>query len=93
MIPEAEAVEFIDTMSRKTGILLSIGLNAYYAQPDPGHVFNLYIDPTSLDEDSESTLEHYVEKLNYTIEETWNDWGRFLKISKPQRLTAAPRPA
>ena len=29
MIPEAEAVEFVNEMSRATGVLVSFGLNAY----------------------------------------------------------------
>ena len=86
MIPEAEAVEFINEMSRTTGVLVSFGVNAYYGYLEPGTAFVVFIDPSNLDGFSESKLETYIERRGFRMHDEWNDWGRFLKISKPKRV-------
>jgi hypothetical protein len=86
MIPEAEAVEFVNEMSRATGVLVSFGLNAYYMHPEPSSVFVVYIDPTGLNGVDESKLEAYVERKGLMVAEEWSDWGRFIKFSKPRRV-------
>jgi hypothetical protein len=86
LIPEAEAVEFINDMSRATGVLVSFGVNAYYGDLEPGSAFVFFIDPSSLDGYSESKLESYIERRGFRLHEEWNDWGRFLKVTKPRRV-------
>jgi len=54
MIPEAEAVEFVNEMSRSTGILVSFELNVYYVKPEPNSVFVAHIDPSYLNGVEES---------------------------------------
>ncbi len=89
MIPEAQAVEFIDEMSRSTGIPVAFGLNAYYAAPEPGSAFSALIDPSHLDNYDETKLERYANGKGARINEVWNDWGRFLMVSKPTRRPEA----
>jgi hypothetical protein len=82
MIPEAEAVEFVNEMSQSTGVLVSLGVNAYYVSPEPKSAFVLLIDPSYLDGAAESRLEKYAERKGLRVDEEWNDWGRFLKFTK-----------
>lgn len=86
LIPEAEAVEFVNEMSRTTGVLVSFGVNAYYGDLEPGSAFVVFIDPSSFDGFSESKLETYIERRGFRVHEEWNDWGRFFKVSKPRRV-------
>jgi hypothetical protein len=85
MISEAQAVEFIDEMSRVTGVPIAFGLNVYYLEPEPGSAFSALIDPSSFDGYNETKLERYADGRGVRIDEVWNDWGRFLKVSKPSR--------
>ena len=87
MIPEAEAVEFVNEMSRATGVLVSLGVNAYYVDPELSAIFVLFIDPSYLNGENESRLEAYAERRGFRIAEEWNDWGRFLKIIKPRFIS------
>ena len=82
MIPEAEALGFISEMSQSTGVKLSIGLNTYIDEPDHLSSYKILIDPSSLSDEDESRLEAYAERSDLVVTETWNDWGRFLRISK-----------
>ncbi len=86
MIPEAEAVKFLNEMSQATEVLGSFGVNAYYPNPEPGVVFSILIDPSYLNGLEESTLEAYAETKGLRVAEEWSDWGRFLKISKLRSL-------
>jgi hypothetical protein len=58
MIPELEAVEFVNDMSQTTGVLVSFGVNAYYVNPEPKSAFVFLIDPSYLDGAAESSLKH-----------------------------------
>ena len=89
MIPEAEAVEFINEMSRATGVLVSFGVNAYYVEPEPSVVFSVLIDPSSLDGFTELKLEKYADRKGFKVDEEWGDWGRFLKFSKRRMVFAS----
>ncbi|MGD0805495.1 MAG: hypothetical protein ABSA11_15655 [Candidatus Bathyarchaeia archaeon] len=82
MIPEAEVVEFVNEMSRTTGVLVSFGVNAYYVDPEPGTAFVVFIDPAYLDGVAVSKMEAYAERKGLNVVEEWSDWGRFLKIMK-----------
>ena len=86
MIPEAEAVEFVNEMSQSTGVLVSFGVNAYYLNPEPKSAFVFLIDPSYLDGAAESKLETYAESKGLRVDEEWNDWGRFLKFTKRRGL-------
>ena len=86
MIPEVEAVEFVNEMSQATGVLVSFGVNAYYVEPEYNTTFTVLIDPSYLDGAAESKLEAYAERKGLKVQEEWGDWGRFLKISKRRSL-------
>ena len=89
MIPEAEAVEFVNEMSRVTGVLVSFGVNAFYVEPEPSLAFTVLIDPSSLDGFTESKLEKYADRKGLIVDEEWSDWGRFLKFSKRRLVYAS----
>lgn len=86
LIPEAEAVEFVNEMSQTTGVLVSFGVNVYYVNPEPRVAFAVLIDPSYLDGVAESKLEVYAERKGLKVDEKWGDWGRFLKFSKRRSL-------
>ena len=82
MIPEAEAVDFVGEMSQATGVNVAIGVNTFLENIDPFTQFTVLVDPSGLSGEDESKLEDYCERRDLRMVEAWNDWGRFLKISK-----------
>jgi hypothetical protein len=89
MIPEAEAVEFVNEISQTTGVLVSFGVNAYYVNPESSASFVVFIDPSYLNGDAESKIEAYAERKGLRVDEAWSDWGRFIRISKPRRVSVS----
>ena len=83
MIPEAEAVEFVNEMSQSTGVLVSFGVNAYYVNPEPSSAFIVYIDPSHHNQDAESKIEAYAQRKGLRVDEAWGDWGRFIRSANP----------
>jgi hypothetical protein len=47
LIPEAEAVEFVNELSQAMGVLVSFGVNAYYVNPESSTIFVVLIDPST----------------------------------------------
>ena len=82
MIQELDALDFISEMSQATGVIVALGVNAHIEEPDPFSFYMVLIDPSSLSDEDESKLEEYSERRGLRMVEAWNDWGRFLKISK-----------
>ncbi len=82
MFQELEAPDLVGEMSQATGVKVAIGVNAYIEGSDPFSEYVILIDPSSLSDGEESKLEEYSEKRGLIMVEVWNDWGRFLKISK-----------
>jgi hypothetical protein len=89
MILEAEAVDFVDEMSQATGVNVAIGVNTFIENIDPFTQFTVLIDPSGLSGDDEVKLEDYCENRNLRVVEAWNDWGRFLKISKLRTVSVS----
>jgi len=87
MTQELEALDFIGDLGKSTGVKIAIGMNVFIEQPDQINLFNILIDPSSFNEEDESKLEHYTESIKLRIDECWNDWGRFLRVSKPRSTT------
>jgi hypothetical protein len=82
MIQENDALDFIGDMSKATGVNVAVGVNAHIEDPDPFSTYMVLIDPSSLTDEDESKLELNSERQDLRMVEAWNDWGRFLKISK-----------
>ena len=82
MIQNLEALDFVGEMSQATGINIAIGVNAYVEAPDPFSEYVIVIDPSSLSVKDESDLEEYSVKRGFKVIDSWNDWGRFIRISK-----------
>jgi len=89
MIQEAEAVDFVGEMSQATGVNLAIGVNTFSENIDPFTQFVVLIDPSGLSGEDESKLEEYCERRGLRVVEAWNDWGRFLKISKLRTVSVS----
>ena len=82
MIQDPEALDFVGEMAQALGVNIAIGVNAYVEEPDPFSEYVILIDPSSLSLKDESELEEYSEKRGFKFIESWNDWGRFIRISK-----------
>jgi hypothetical protein len=82
MIPDPEALDFVGEMAQKLGVNIAIGVNAYVEDADPFSEYAILIDPSSLNLEEEVELEEYSERMGFKFIESWNDWGRFLRISK-----------
>jgi len=82
LIQELEALDFVGEMSQATGVKVAVGANAYIEEQDPFASYSVLIDPSGLSEEDESKLEEYSERQGLRVTEAWNDWGRFMKISK-----------
>jgi hypothetical protein len=82
MTQELEALDFLGEMSQATGVNIAVGVNAYLEAPDAFNSYMILIDPSSMSDEDESRLEEYSERLGFRVVEAWNDWGRFLRISK-----------
>jgi hypothetical protein len=88
MIHESEALDFIGELGKSTGISVAVGVNAFLEYPDPSSLFNILIDPSGFSDKDESKIEHYAEEKRFKMVEAWNDWGRYLRVSKPRTLVA-----
>ena len=82
MVQDPEALDFIGEMAQTLGANIAIGVNAYVEEPDSFSEYVILIDPSSLSIEDETELEEYSEKRGFKVFESWNDWGRFLRISK-----------
>ena len=82
MIQDPEAIDFVGEMAQTLGLNIAIGVNAYVEEPDPFSEYVILIDPSGLSSEDESELEKYSENRGLNVVESWNDWGRFLRISK-----------
>jgi hypothetical protein len=82
MIQDSEALDFVGEMAHELGINIAIGVNAYVEDADSFSEYIILIDPSSLSIEDESELEEYSVKRGFKVFESWNDWGRFLRISK-----------
>jgi hypothetical protein len=82
LIQELEALDFVGEMSQATGVKVAIGVNTYIEESDPFSEYVILIDPSSFSDEDESKLEEYSTRRGVRIVESWNDWGRFLKIMK-----------
>ena len=82
MIPDPEALDFVGEMAHELGINIAVGVNAYVEDADSFSEYIILIDPSSLSIEDESELEEYSVKRGFKVFESWNDWGRFLRISK-----------
>jgi hypothetical protein len=82
MVYESEALDFIGDLGKTTGISVAVGVNAFLEYPDSSSLFNILIDPSSLNDEDESKVERYAEERRLKVTETWNDWGKYLKITK-----------
>ena len=82
LIQELESLDFLGEMSQATGVKVAVGVNAYVEEPDSFSSFAVLIDPSSLSDEDESKVANYSERRGLRVVEAWNDWGRFLKISK-----------
>ncbi len=89
MILEAEAVDFVGEMSQATGVNVAIGVNTFLENSDPFTQFTVLVDPSGLSDEDESKLEEYCERRDLRLVEAWNDWGRFLKISKLRTVSVS----
>ena len=82
MIQDPEALDFVGEMANELGINIAVGFNAYVEDADSFSEYIILIDPSSLSAEDESELEEYSVKRGFKVIESWNDWGRFLRISK-----------
>jgi len=82
MIQDPEALDFVGEMANELGINIAVGFNAYVEDADSFSEYIILIDPSSLSVEDESELEEYSVKRGFKVFESWNDWGRFLRISK-----------
>ena len=89
MIKETDALDFIGELSQSTGVKIAVGVNAYVENPNSFFSYTVFIDPSSLSDGEESKLEEYCECRGLRIVEAWNDWGRFMKISKLKPIFAS----
>jgi hypothetical protein len=74
-IHEVEALDLIGEMSQSTGVSVAVGVNTYIENQDPHTFYTILIDPSSLSDEDETTIEMYAKKRALTILEEWNDWG------------------
>ena len=82
LVQELEALDFVGEMIEATGVNVAIGVNAYIEEQDPFSSYAVLIDTSSLSDGDESKLKEFSERQGLIVGEAWNDWGRFLKISK-----------
>lgn len=84
LVREDLASDFIGKMSKTTGIRLAIGVNTYIENHVRSVFCNILIDPSSLNDEEESRLEVYAKQLGLEVRDEWNDWGRFVKLTKSE---------
>jgi hypothetical protein len=86
MTQELDAIDFIGELGKSIGVSIAVGKNVFLEQPDKTNLYSVIIDPSSLSNDDESKLERYAESQRLRVNECWNDWGRFLRVSKPRTI-------
>ena len=85
MMRKLDVMEFVDDLRESTGARVNLGLNAFYTPPPPlfdpeGEGFRLRIDPSILSADEENRIREFAVRRGFTAEDTWSDWGRYIKI-------------
>jgi len=82
MIQDQEAIDFVGEMAQTLGVNIAIGINAYIEVADHFSDYGIIIDPSSLSVEDESGLVKYSEKRGFKVINSWNDWGRFIRVTK-----------
>jgi hypothetical protein len=87
MVQRVDVLSLISKLNRATGVKVAVGMNAYVEYSDTSSLYAVLIDPSGLTDESASKIEEYAGSLGLSVDEKWNDWGRFIKIVMPRHVS------